>query len=134
MLRGAARLAQVLLLPARINTTLAAAKATNNLQGNHAMSTVSLPSATVVIVDSNPADYDALLSAAESSGLNVHFLSSGHDALYFARRWQAGLWLINTCLSDMSGFDVAQRLRRIESSAGSSSSARSTRWTTSCRH
>ena len=75
------------------------------------MSTVSRP-ATIGIVDSDAATYDGLLCGLDGSEVNVCFLSNGNDALRFARRWGVGLWLINTRLPDMNGFDLAQMLRR----------------------
>ena len=76
------------------------------------MNTESLPSTTLAVADANASDYDAILSAAEATGLTVCFLPTGNDAMHFARRLQAGLWLVNTCLPDMSGFDLAQWLRQ----------------------
>ena len=49
--------------------------------------------------------------------VSLHFLASGHDALQFARRWRAGLWVVNSKLNDMSGFALAQTLRSTRPSA-----------------
>jgi DNA-binding response OmpR family regulator len=76
------------------------------------MSTASLHQTTVVVVDRNPADYDALLGAADEPRMNLHFLVKGNDALRLARKWAVDLWVINATLADMSGFDLAQMLRR----------------------
>ena len=75
------------------------------------MSTVSRP-ATIGIVDSDPSAYDDLLAAVDGSELRVCFLSAGNEALRIARRSSVGLWIINTRLPDMSGFDLAEMLRR----------------------
>ena len=66
---------------------------------------------TVAVVDPNSTDYDSLLSSAEGSQLNIHFLSRGTDAIRFGQGWLVNLWLIATDLPDMSGFDLAQMLR-----------------------
>ena len=81
------------------------------------MNSTSKPSVRVVIVDSVPQDYEALLAAAGTPGVSIHFLSSGRDALRFARRFESGLWVINTELPDMTGFDLATMLRSIRRSA-----------------
>ncbi len=81
------------------------------------MNSISKPSVRVVIVDSVPQDYEALLAAAGTPGVSIHFLSSGRDALRFARRFESGLWVINTELPDMTGFDLAAMLRSIRRSA-----------------
>ena len=65
----------------------------------------------------SPQDYDALLAAAGTPGVSIHFLSSGNDSLRFAKRCHAGLWVINTQLPDMSGFDLAEMLRSVRPSA-----------------
>lgn len=75
------------------------------------MTTVSRP-ATIGIVDSDPSAYDGLLNAGDGSELKVCFRSTGNDALRMARQWSVGLWIINTRLTDMSGFDLAEMLRR----------------------
>ena len=49
--------------------------------------------------------------------MSIHFLSSGRDALRFAKRFESGLWVINTELPDMTGFDLATMLRSIRRSA-----------------
>jgi len=75
------------------------------------MSSLPIPAARVAIVDSRPSDYDNVLLAAGDANVSVHFMRSGSEALRFLRRWHAGLWVINTQLDDMSGFDLAQMLR-----------------------
>jgi DNA-binding response OmpR family regulator len=66
---------------------------------------------TVAIVDPRTSDYDALLPAAQSANLRVCLLPTGNDALHLARRLNVDRWLINTCLPDMNGFDLAEMLR-----------------------
>ena len=68
-------------------------------------------SVRVAVVDSAPEDYADLLAATGSPGISLHFLFSGCDALNFARRWQMNLWIVNSRLCDMTGFDLAQKLR-----------------------
>ena len=81
------------------------------------MKPIFAPSVRLTIVDSSPQDYNALLAAAGTPGVSIHFLSSGNDALRFARRCHSGLWVINTQLPDMSGFDLAEMLRSVRASA-----------------
>jgi CheY-like chemotaxis protein len=73
----------------------------------------SPPSTRLAIVDTDPEDYGSLLAVAGTSGISLHFLTSGSDALLFARRWSTGLWVINSRLSDMSGFELAGMLRAL---------------------
>ncbi len=87
------------------------------LQRANPMKPILTPLIRVAIVDSSPQDYNALLAAAGTPGLSIHFLSNGNDALRFARRYQSGLWVINTQLPDMSGFDLAEMLRSVRPSA-----------------
>ena len=75
------------------------------------------PSVRIIIVDSTPQDYNALLAAAGAPGVSIHFLVSGNDALRFVKRNPSGLWVINTQLPDVSGFDLAQMLRSVRPSA-----------------
>jgi ActR/RegA family two-component response regulator len=81
------------------------------------MKPIPEPSLRVAIVDSAPQDYQGLLAAAGKPGVSVHFLSTGNDALRFARRMQSVFWVINTRLLDMSGFDLAAMLRAVRPSA-----------------
>jgi CheY-like chemotaxis protein len=81
------------------------------------MKTMAEPSLRVAVVDSTPQDYHGLLAAAARPGVSVHFLSSGNDSLRFSRRVPTVVWLVNTSLPDMSGFDLADMLRSIRPSA-----------------
>ncbi len=81
------------------------------------MSCLPTPAARVAIVDSRPSDYDNVLMAAGDADVSVHFMRTGSEALRFLRRWHAGLWVINTRLDDMSGFDLAQMLRGMRPNA-----------------
>ena len=81
------------------------------------MKPLSAPSNRIAIVDSSPEDYIELLAAADRPGVSIHFLISGNDALRFARRYHSGLWVINSQLPDMSGFDLAEMLRSVHRSA-----------------
>lgn len=81
------------------------------------MKPTTVPSVRIAIIDSKPQDYAALLAALGTPGVSVHFLLSGNDALRFAKQYPSGLWVINTQLPDVSGFDLAQMLRSIRPSA-----------------
>ncbi len=76
------------------------------------MSNASPQPITIAIVNANSSDYDELLSVTDSSNVSVCFLSKGSDALRLVRRWDIDLWIVNAALADMSGFDLAQLLRR----------------------
>ncbi len=65
----------------------------------------------LAIVNSVPEDYADLLAATGTPGVSLHFLFSGCEALNFARRWQMTLWIVNSRLCDMSGFELGQKLR-----------------------
>jgi DNA-binding NarL/FixJ family response regulator len=80
------------------------------MQKADAMSTASLRTATVIVVDPNHEDYADLLTEAHAADVNVRILSTGSAALRYARHCRGGLWLVNTQLPDMSGFDLAQML------------------------
>ena len=80
-------------------------------------SSMASPSVRLAIVDPTPQDYVDLLSAGGTPGVSMHFLVSGNDAIRFARRWQTALWVVNTRLLDMGGFDLAEMLRSIRPSA-----------------
>ena len=74
-------------------------------------------SVRIAIVDSSPEDYTALLEATGAPGVSIHFLLSSNDAIRFARRCPPGLWVINTQLPEMSGFDLAEMVRSVRPSA-----------------
>ena len=98
------------------------------------MSHASPHSITIAIVDANSSDYDGLLSVTESSNVSVCFLSKGSEAMRLVRRFlDIDLWIVNAALADMSGFDLAQLLRRHRHSKRSSSSTTSTTSRTSSR-
>jgi len=67
--------------------------------------------AEIVIVDARPSDYTDLVGLANESDFTVRFLRTGGEALQAAGKSQAGLWIINVRLPDMSGFDVVESLR-----------------------
>ncbi len=76
-----------------------------------------IPSIHIAIVDSTPQDYISLLFAAQSPGVSIHFLLRGNDALRFAKRYHSVVWVINSRLPDMTGFDLAEMLRTVRRSA-----------------
>jgi CheY-like chemotaxis protein len=65
----------------------------------------------LAVVDSTPEDYVDLLAATGTPNISLHFLFSGCNAINFARRWQMSLWVVNARLCDMSGFELAKKLR-----------------------
>ena len=81
------------------------------------MHSLTLPSVRVAIVDETPNDYGNVLAAIARPDVSMHFMLTGHDAIRFARRWHAGVWVINAKLCDMSGFDLAETIRSIKPNA-----------------
>ena len=76
------------------------------------------PRTTIVVVDENRADYDAIAPLARETSTTIHFLSEGRQALRAAARERDALWLISTRLPDMSGFDLFEMIRdRLDSAA-----------------
>lgn len=65
----------------------------------------------VQIVDPRYADYDSLLHLAASAGFDLNFTRTGHAALRAGRLGSVDLWIVNTKLPDMSGFDLLGMLR-----------------------
>ncbi len=90
---------------------------TSEFQGGKMKKSPSCTSLRLAVVDMAPRDYSELLAATGAPGVSLHFLVSGNDALQFARRWQAGLWLVNSQLCDMTGFELAETLRSTRPSA-----------------
>ena len=73
---------------------------------------------SIVVVDADLADYTSLLSLQPSADteLSIHLFSSARTALRvlpdsIEQRLPVSLFLINTTLPDMSGFDLLQMLR-----------------------
>lgn len=65
----------------------------------------------VQIVDPQYEDYDCLLGLAASTRLDLGFTRTGHAALRTGRLLGVDLWIVNTKLPDMSGFDLLGMLR-----------------------
>jgi CheY-like chemotaxis protein len=69
----------------------------------------SVPS--VVVVDPRFDAYKQLASSARLGRIDLHFRSSGADAVKLARRLKVDAWLIASDLDDMSGHDLVQLLK-----------------------
>ena len=69
------------------------------------------PQSHVVVADPRPRDYRHLALVAGDCGWHVHLLATAGAALAFARHTVADLWMINTRLPDMAGFDLVEMLR-----------------------
>ena len=65
----------------------------------------------VVVVDECPGDYTNFRPLVQSGEIELQFVTSGGDALRLSHRWLIHLWLINTQLPDLSGFDVVEMLQ-----------------------
>lgn len=64
----------------------------------------------LVIVDADYARYEDFIEAARQGVLSLHFCVDARSAVRLARRFRADVWLVNTTLPDMSGFDVVEML------------------------
>lgn len=71
--------------------------------------TIATPS--VVVVDPQFDTYRPLATNARLGRLQLHFRSSGADALRLARRMKVDAWLVAAELDDMSGHDFVDLLR-----------------------
>ena len=71
----------------------------------------------IVVADPRPHDYQQLAALAGRYGWHVHLLTSASATLRLARSTAAALWMVNTELPDMSGFDLLQMLREQLASA-----------------
>lgn len=69
------------------------------------------PLPSVVVVDPRFDAYQQLAASARLGRLDLHFRSSGADAIRLARRLPVDAWLIAADLDDMSGQDLVQLLR-----------------------
>lgn len=71
----------------------------------------------VVVVDPHFEAYKPLAASARLGKLNLHFRSSGADALKLARQRRVDAWLVAVELDDMSGQDFLELLQtRLEGS------------------
>lgn len=67
----------------------------------------------IVIVDATCDRYDDFVQAAQLGEVGLHFCVDGRSAMQLSRRFRADLWLVNTELSDISGFDLLRLLSPI---------------------
>ena len=65
----------------------------------------------VVVVDPRFDSYKPLAASARQGKLNVHFRSSGAEAIKLARRMRVDAWLVAPELDDVSGQDFIDLLR-----------------------
>jgi CheY-like chemotaxis protein len=65
----------------------------------------------VVVVDPHFESYKPLAASARLGKLNLHFRSSGTDALRLARQRRVDAWLVAMELDDMSGHDFLELLQ-----------------------
>lgn len=66
---------------------------------------------SVVVVDPHFENYKSLAESARLGKLNLHFRSSGAEALKLARRLNVDAWLVAPELEDISGGDFLELLR-----------------------
>lgn len=65
----------------------------------------------VVVVDPHFEHYAPLAASARLGKLEIHFRSSGAEAMKLVRRQRVDAWLVATDLDDMSGADFVELLR-----------------------
>jgi two-component system OmpR family response regulator len=65
----------------------------------------------VLVVDGEPATCAALSATLRLTGFTVAIQRSGHEALAQAARHQPDLIVLEACLPDLDGFEVARQLR-----------------------
>ena len=65
----------------------------------------------VVVVDPQFDDYGHLATAARRGEIDLHFRSSGAEAIKLARKGRVDVWLVAAELDDMSGPDFAGLLQ-----------------------
>ena len=65
----------------------------------------------VVVVDPQFDAYKDLAAAARQGKINLHFRSSGADAIKLARRTRVDVWLVAAELDDVSGADFVTLLQ-----------------------
>ena len=66
----------------------------------------------VFVVDSNKADYAALVNTSAKSNTEVVFFESGREALKAASTTGPAMWVVNMQLADMQGTELRSLLRR----------------------
>lgn len=71
---------------------------------------------TILIIDSIPADLRKLGKLVQSQG-KVLFATSGEAGLFMAVQRKPDLIIINTCLADIDGLQVCQRLKEVRETA-----------------
>lgn len=64
----------------------------------------------IVIVDVDCDRYEDFIDAARLGDVGLHFCVDARSAVRLARRFRADVWLVNTTLPDMSGFDLLEML------------------------
>lgn len=69
------------------------------------------PQTHIAVADPRPRDYRDLTQLAGEHGWHVHFMTTGGAAIQLARRGYPALWMINTRLPDMCGFELVELLR-----------------------
>lgn len=65
----------------------------------------------IVVVDSQPQDYETLIARASDWSYQFQVFTSGSQAMQASLALFDGLWLINTRLSDMSGIELLLLIR-----------------------
>ena len=73
-----------------------------------------------MVVDPRFDAYKSLAASARLGKLNLHFRSSGADAIKLSRKQPVDAWLIATDLDDMSGHDLVELLRSFNRSFNAS--------------
>ena len=77
------------------------------------MKRIHATSLQVVVVDDCPGDYTVFGPLEQNGELKLQFITTGGDALRRSQGLSVNLWLINTQLPDLSGFDIVEMLQPV---------------------
>ena len=65
----------------------------------------------IVVVDSQPDDYQGWNTAAEARGARLQFVASAEEALRLSRTATVDLWVINAVLPGLGGCELCSLIR-----------------------
>ena len=66
---------------------------------------------TIIVVDSQPTDYQGWNAAAETSGARLQFVASAEEALRLSRTTAVDLWVVSAELPGLSGYELCGMLK-----------------------
>jgi DNA-binding response OmpR family regulator len=69
---------------------------------------------TVLVVDDQPEEVNALISSLQASGLTILVVQPGEQAIALAEQFKPDMILLNVLIPGMDGFEICRRLRAHE--------------------